>query len=95
MQDLRDEYDADRKSLGGENQNEAGRRLEEFHFSLLRRARLPAPRIMSCAAVDIILFQLAATLKRTIADAVFAIEWRIAPGAPCSAAWLGDGELGR
>ena len=73
MQDLRDEYDADRKSLGGENQNEAGRRLEDFHFSLLRRARLPAHRTVLCVAAHIILFQLVATLKRTIADASFAI----------------------
>ena len=33
LQDLRDENDADRKRLGGENQNEAGRRLEKFHFN--------------------------------------------------------------
>ena len=73
MQDLRDEYDADRKSLGGENQNEAGRRLEEFHYRLLRRARLPALRSVLCVAAHIRLFQLVATLKRTIADARFAI----------------------
>ena len=56
LQDLRDKNDADCKSLGGEYQNEAGRRLEEFHYRLLRRARLPALAhlVMRCGRHKII-----------------------------------------